>query len=223
VVADELMRTGSLPAAQRLIVTSLLYGAARAGPAGGGLPPWAAAPLKILAAEPWLDSAGLVTAGGALGVCDFRFLGGGESGYRIDARLLWRIPSALGDAFGEESYLTAALSLGGCNADAPRPRSSSVGLMFAQHRLAKTLCALGDAVLPEGFDTADASDPALERAAGHLVRRAFGRAPAAGEAELLRGEMRACLDAAEAGCAGPEEATRWLCVRLLDSAEFGFY
>jgi hypothetical protein len=230
VLARMLRTSGDLRAIQKLIVTSLLYQAPSEPPVGlkkGVEPPlWSMGSTKMLTAENWLDSAGVATVGTLLGYCDFRFLGIGELGpTNTDPELVKHIPSPLGDeVFPETRYLSDAQQLGGCSADMARPRVSTVGMTYAQHDVARTLCAHAPAVLPPGFRNDDVSDAALGGAAAHLVRRALSRDATAEEVTALGGEMKECLAAGAAtGCESAEAAVRWLCVRIVDSAEFALY
>ena len=135
------------------------------------------------------------------------------------------MPSPLvSKGLGADGYYAAAQQLGGCNADSKRPLVSSVGVTYAQHDLAKTLCAYGAAVVPPGFDTADASQQNLERGAAHLVSRLLSRDATDGDKNALTGDMAGCLAAGpDKGCASAEIAVRWMCVRLVDSAVFSLY
>src|SRR5581483_4869915 len=64
VVADELVKAGNVPTIQRLIVTSLLYVASAQPSADHADPPlWSMGPTKLLAAEPWIDSAATAALG----------------------------------------------------------------------------------------------------------------------------------------------------------------
>lgn len=232
VVAEELRRGDSLPKIQRLIVTSLLYVAPQEpAPEKLDAPLWTMGPTKLLASEPWLDSAALATSNAPLGWCDYRFIGGGILGVEdqgslplADRSLVKKVPSPLETkGFGEFSYYSAAVQLGGCNADTRRPSVSSIGITYAQHDLAQTLCAYGSAVLPSSFDPNDSSPANLDRAASHLVLRLLDHPADEAELASLRADMTACLAAGAPGCATPEAAARWLCVRLLDSAAFSLY
>lgn len=222
-LANELERTGSVRAIQKLILTSLLYTAAEEPPKGRGddpeLPLWTMGSTKLLTAENWLDSAGTATQGQILGSCDFRFVAKGEEGVMsVDPALVRHVASP----FPESRYLSGAQLLGGCTADVPRPRVSTVGVTYAQHDLARSLCASATQVLPADFDPADSSDAALSRAARHLVNHALTRDASDNELAELTSEMKECLAAAD-GCESPEAAVRWTCTRILDSAEFALY
>jgi hypothetical protein len=236
-LANELKRTGSLRAIQRLIVTSLLYAApsepppgfdapgdADPSPASAPLPPlWSMASMKILTAESWLDAAGFATFGKPLGICDYRFVLTGEvpPNFNVDLSLVRRLDGPL-PAFHGTGYAASVQMLGGCSADQPRPRSSTVGITYAQHAIARTLCATGTAILPPTFASTDPSDRNLGKAIDHVVRRTLSRPPTTEETTLFTAEMRECL-AASGGCGNAEAAARWLCTRLIDSAEFAIY
>jgi hypothetical protein len=226
-LASELQKTGSVREIQKLILTSVLYTGAEEPPAGHAedpeLPPWTMGSTKLLTAENWLDSAGIATEGRVLGYCDFRFVAKGEEGvFSVDPAMVRHLDSPLGDLFPESRYIGGTQLLGGCAADVPRPRVSTVGVTYAQRDLARSLCANATRVLPEGFDPADTSDDALARAARHLVNHALTRDASATELVELVSEMKECL-AAPAGCESPEAAVRWTCTRILDSAEFALY
>lgn len=225
-LAEELRRTGSVRAVQKLIVTSLLYAAPAEPPPGAAEPappPWSMGPTKLLAAESWLDSAG-VAVGEVMGACDFRFINGFGLAYIFsDSALVERVPSTLGRTFSQAVYDATARALGGCDSDHPRPTVSSLGLTMAQHEVAQLVCGLGSGVLPTGFKQSDTSDGALDGVVRHLYRRVLSREATDAEVAEMRTDMRACLAAGKSACAGPEEATRWLCQRLIDSAEFGLY
>jgi len=227
VLADELRRTGSLRDVQKLVVTSLLYTAPASPPPAVTEPPlWSMGPTKLLGAESWLDSAG-VAVGETLGVCDFRAV----TSVSVEFGFIWadqalteKQASTLGTSFSPARYQTAARALGGCTADQARPAASSVGLTLAEDRNAQLLCALGSAVLPAGFKPGDSGDGALDAGVRHLYEQVLARSASDAEVTAMRADMRACLAAGKAaGCAGPEEAIRWACHRLIDSAEFGLY
>lgn len=226
-LANELERTGSVRAIQKLILTSLLYTGAEEPPKGHAndekLPLWSMGSTKLLTSENWLDSAAIATQGRVLGYCDFRFVANGEEGVvSVDPALTRHIPSPLADVFPEERYVSGAQLLGGCNSDVPRPRVSTVGVTYAQHDLARSLCANATEVLPVDFDPKDSSDEALSKSARHLVNRAWNRDPDDAELAELTAEMKECLAATDA-CESSEAAARWLCTRILDSAEFALY
>lgn len=220
------MKQGMSPrAAIKLIVTSQLYVQPRA--VGGDLepamlPPWAAGPSKLLAGESWWASAA-IAVGETAGRCDFRW--GQANTYdprwadtrdvqttagSIDARYPAPAPE-----WGRTVH--AVQRLGGCTGDTKRPDLSNVGLAYSQAAIAREVCALATRVTPPGW-TGD-----LREAAAFLVRRAWAREPAPGEAEAMAQEMAACVAAGANGCSSPEIAARWLCTRLIDSAEFSTY
>jgi hypothetical protein len=84
-----------------------------------------------------------------------------------------------------------------------------------EHALATELCAFGRGVH-------DAQRP-LEEAIGTFARRAWSRSLSAEEAAWFAEEARACLAAGALGCETEEQAARWTCVRMIDSAEFALY
>jgi hypothetical protein len=226
-LASELEKTGSVRAIQKLILTSLLYTGNEEPPKGRAadekLPLWTMGSTKLLTAENWLDSAAIATQGAILGHCDFRFVANGEEGvFSVDPELVRHVPSPLGDLFPEERYRSSAQLLGGCAADTPRPRVSTVGVTYAQHDLSRSLCANAALVLPADFDAADGSDAALARSARHIINHALTREATEAELGELTAEMKECLTAPD-GCESPEAAVRWLCTRILDSAEFALY
>jgi hypothetical protein len=236
-VADELQRTGSVRAAQRLILTSLLYTAPAAAPAEGGVapPPWATGPMKLLAGEAWLDSVSQLV-GETVGRCDYRFLTTDDLDGLVnpDPAVVDAVPGtlggafmgdelgALGDAFtSAEGYRAIAEGLGGCTNQKLRPRRSSVGIVAAQRTTAQRLCANGRGVVAPVPDDSDAS---LDLISEDLVRRALSRNTKDAELAALRAEMRACLARGpEQGCADITAAGRWACQRIVDSAEFAIY
>lgn len=242
-VADELEQTGSLRAAQRLVLTSLLYTAPASPPPPSPVrhevasesPPWASGPMKLLAGEAWLDSVSLLV-GETVGRCDYRFLTTDDIDGLVnpDPAVVDALPGTLGSAFqgdelgalGEaftsaEGYRAIAEGLGGCSNQKQRPRRSSVGIVAAQRTTAQRLCAGGRAVVAS---VPDASDASLDLVAEDLVRRALSRNTGDAERAQLRAEMRACLDRGPAeGCADVGAAARWLCQRIVDSAEFSIY
>jgi hypothetical protein len=225
-LADHLRETGSVRDVQRLLLTSLLYTAPAEPPAGvtREIPDFAMAPTKLMAAETWLDSAAAVVDERS-GVCDFRFVT--PEGYYDTSMLDLRVADYADDSIYdlhasedvEDGYATAAIRLGGCNAETRRPALSNVGMAFAEGELTRMLCAYGRGVLPDGWDGTD-----LDAGARHVVRAALGRELDDAEAAELTGEMRECLAAGpDHGCADPETAVRWLCQRALESTEFSTY
>ncbi len=223
-VVAERLRAGDSPrAVRRLIVTSLLYRLPTGAPPVDDpdrLPPWATGPTKLLAAEGWLRAAA-VAVGETSSPCDHRFVQrGGIDLTILDRRHFTYQPSSLDELMGDEGFsVRAAITLGGCNADDLRPTRSNIGLAFAQADLARLLCAYGTAVLPPGWD----GD--LANAVDHLGTRVLSRTVGGTERGELVAEMQACL-AAHAGqpaCADLETAVRWMCRRMLDSAEFATY
>jgi hypothetical protein len=231
VVADLLQGGTSVRDVQKTILTSVLYtqpAQAPAAPAGAGSswapPVWSMGPTKFLGAESWLDSAGLVV-GETLGSCDYRYLNslGFDETYRVDPSILEvETPTLLGGDWPAGQYLTTGQQLGGCSSGAPRPRFSSVGITYAQHATAQIVCGLGRAVVPTG--TSDTSSTALANVARAVVAGTLARAASDAEATQLAGEMSACLaQGASGGCADASSAARWLCQKLVDSAEFSLY
>jgi Protein of unknown function (DUF1549) len=231
VVADMLQSGTSVRDMQKTIVTSLLYtlpAAAPAAPPGAPAswtpPIFATGPTKFLGAESWLDSAGLVV-GETLGSCDYRYMSsfGYDETYRVDPSILESKSATLvsGD-WPPGQYLTTAQQLGGCSSGAPRPTFSSVGITYAQHATAQIVCGLGRAVVPSG--TSDTSDAALANVARVVVASTLSRPATDAEATELGSEMSACLaQGASSGCADAPSAARWLCQKLVDSAEFSLY
>jgi hypothetical protein len=242
-LADALRGGASLRDVQKMIVTSVLYTAPSSPPPESqvasrdamrsGAPPWAMGPTKLLAGEDWLDSVGVAT-GETLGACDVRYLDlphmpgdvvARDDGYDprvLPGMLFTRTPTLHAGGWTGTKYLDVARQLGGCNLGGTRATYSSVAIASTQHRVAALACAAGRGVLPAGFDAHDASDAALAAAASQVHERTLGRAPTADKLTTLVGEMRACMKA-DAGCAGPEQAVRWLCQRLVDSAQFALY
>jgi hypothetical protein len=228
-LANELKAKKDLRAIQKLIVTSLLYAAPSSPPpnfgmgAGKELPLWTMGGTKMLTAENWLDSAAIATRGKVVGSCDYRFVAIGEIGPTyVDTDLVQRLAAA--PDFEAYEYDLSAQLLGGCSAEQPRPKTSSVGIAYAQHDLARRLCASSPDVLPGGFDKANASDEALRGAADHVMRRALSRSATEEERALLTTEMRECMAAGPTeGCESAEAAVRWMCTRVIDSATFALY
>jgi hypothetical protein len=222
VLAEELRRTGSLAGIEALITASLLYVQPAHAETAGEPPPFALGPTKLLAGEAWIDSAG-AALGETLGRCDYRFFSFGYVSYEhTDPNLIERMPSSLGEGFPEQSYIDLGFALGGCST-APRPIQSSLSIVASQRLAAQLLRAVGRDVLPSGFDPADGGVAALEAAARHIALRTMARPIDDAEATLLGAEMRGCLDAGAAGCESPEAAVRWVCQRILESAEFGLF
>lgn len=223
VLVDLLRQGASVREVMQLILTSQLYVQPQQVPDGVDpltAPPWVAGPAKLLAGEGWWASA-VAAVGETPGTCDFRW--GQSNTYEprwtdprlvestagsIDARYTTATP-----AWGHS--IAAIQRLGGCTGDSKRAEISNVGLAFAQANIARELCALATTVTPAGWS----GD--LAQAATHLVSRAWARAPLPGEIDAMVAEMTACLDAGT--CPTAEVAARWLCVRLLDSAEFSTY
>lgn len=227
-LARELKRTQNIRWIQKLVLSSLLYAAPAAPPphVRGEIPLWAMGSSKLLTAESWLDSASFATVEGPLGFCDYRFVGIGEVGpTNADPKAVLHLPPVLGDAvFPESRYFESAQLLGGCTADAARPRTSTVGMTYAQHDVTRSLCAASKTIFPVGFRADDPSDGALHAAIDHVMLRALSRAATREERVALAADMKACIDAGpEVGCASVEAAVRWLCTRVVDSAEFALY
>lgn len=211
----ERMRGGASPLeVRRLIVTSLLYRLPATPPAEIDdpdlLPPWAMGPTKILAGEGWLRSAAHAV-GEIAAYCDARWVT--RAGIDIDGvdERIYEFQAGTIDSY--LLSLGAYAAVGGCSADMVRPTRSNIGLAYAQAQLARSLCARGRGVVPPGWNDD------LGVAAEHLSQRIFAR-PADDRAELVR-EMQLCL--ADGACTGPETAARWLCRRMIDSAEFATY
>lgn len=222
VLADELKRTGSLKAVQRLIATSLLYAQPAAAPEVekvADMAPWVAGPTKLLAGEAWLSTAA-TGVGETAGRCDFRWV---STGYFAPH---WSDPRDVDPSTGTldaspfyNGYsIGSIVKLAGCNSDSRRPEVSNIGLTFNQADLARTLCAYGRGVTPSGWT----SDYAAE--ATHLIKNLWHRAPVAGEAEKMAIEMTGCVSAGmTTGCKDADAAARWMCQRIIDSAEFATY
>jgi len=222
VLADELKRTGSLKDVQRLIATSLLYAQPAAAPEVENvddMAPWVAGPTKLLAGEAWLSTAA-AGVGETAGRCDFRWV---STGYFAPH---WSDPRDVDPSTGTldatpfyNGYsIGSIVKLAGCNSDAKRPEVSNIGLTFNQADLARTLCAYGRGVTPAGWT----SDFAAE--ATHLIKNLWHRAPVAGEAEKMATEMIGCVSAGmTTGCKDADAAARWMCQRIIDSAEFATY
>lgn len=209
-LAKLLAEEDSLPALQRAIVTSALY----AGEEGDE------DASKLLTAESWLDSAALAV-GEQLGACDFRLVSGEDDGrILVDPNLFESVPATI-EGYDPETYDETAVKLGGCSPDHARPRISGLGMLYSEASLATELCSVGSRVLPERFDREDESDRALREAIIPFLTRALSTPPTETELDTYVDEMRACLAAgADDGCAGAEEAVRWLCARVIDSAAF---
>lgn len=215
VLARELAAHGSVRAVQRLIVTSSLYRQPGAAPAIEGvdeLPPWIAGPTKLLAGEPWLVTAA-AAVGESAGTCDFRAVSAGGFAPRYsDGRLVERTPGSLDELLYPDFSIAAIARLGGCNADAHRTEISNIGLTFNQADLSRTLCAYGRG-LPRSIS--------LEVDAQRLVQQIWARQPRSNETLELVADMKQCMDVGS--CPDREIAVRWMCQRMLDSAEFATY
>jgi hypothetical protein len=221
VLADELERTGSLRDVQKLIVTSLLYtqpAAAPEVPDVDAMPPWVAGPTKLLSGESWLQTAAL-GVGETASRCDFRWVAiGYYAPIWADPRDVDNYGGSLDTLIYNGYSISAIVKLAGCNTDSKRPEVSNIGLAFNQNDIARTLCAYGSGVTPPGW-----SGDLAEAATG-LIAKLWHRAPAAGEAEAMVTEMTACMAAGgTTGCADASTAARWLCQRMIDSAEFATY
>ena len=208
----------------KLIVTSQLYVLPSAAPTEGmtieldKAPPWVAGPAKLLGGESWLQSAA-VAVGETGGSCDFRL--GQASDYQplwVDPRL-WEIDvgslAALVPPVPPHGYAVSSIQrLGGCTGDAKHAEISNVGLAFSEAAIAREICAVAPGAAPPG---------SLAVKAATLVERIWSRAPRPGEVDAFVAEMQQCIAAGAAGCANDAVAARWLCRRLLDSAEFSTY
>jgi hypothetical protein len=236
-LAASLRNGETLRAAQRLIVTSLLYTAPATPPADAmdetDPPPWSMGPTKLLVGEDWLAAVGAVVDE-TLGSCDYRFLRAPHAKAAIEPRSDGYDPRLVpGELESPEPTLTsggwsgvkfreAAKALGGCNPGGARAVFPNLQMASAQHRIAKFACGYGRGVLPPDFRPGDTSDDALLRAARFVSIRTLVTEPNAEEEDALLREMRDCL-AAKDGCAGAEEAVRWICERVVDSAAFALY
>ena len=210
-----------------LITTSQLYVRPSAPPVGvdpAAAPPWVAGPAKLLSGEAWFHTAALAV-GEEAGRCDFRWGQGNRYVPEwVVPKLVESEPSSFEARMARTSdaphgYTIHAIQrLGGCTGDARRPEVSNIGLAFAQAAIARELCAVATSVTPPGWD----GD--LRAAARHLGDRVWGRALGDGELDLLVDEMRACVAAGPAaGCADAGVAARWVCRRMIDSAQFATY
>lgn len=245
VLAAELRNSGSLRRVHELLVTSLLYSAPVAAPPvpnPEAAPVWASGPLKVLTAEMWLDSAASAV-GESIGICDSRYFNvDGTDLFMTDPQGVdWtestldpaELPpvkapfeqlddATIAGARASQYYRALAEPVGGCRT--PRPISSSVGIVAGQRGAAQRLCAVGRAVVPEALARDDMSDAALARIADHVATRALTRALRSDERDALVSELRACLNqGVGVGCDDSWSAARWLCQRVIDSAEFGTY
>jgi hypothetical protein len=228
-LATELAKTGDVRALERTILTSVLYTMPARGEADA--PPWTSGPRKLLAAEPWLDTVGGVI-GERLGSCDHRFAS------QVVAVEAYVDPTVLKGTLEKSSlvdqkkvfdYGAAARTIGGCSSE-HRPHIPSMGLAQAERELAAKVCGAGRGVfIGKGRET-------NEQIARRLASRAFARPVQDAEARELAADMDACLSAGAAvpqrrgqkrvdrpGCINQEAAARWMCTRLVTSAEFGTY
>lgn len=217
-LANELRTTGSIRAIQRLIATSLIYRQPGAAPEIEGvedMPPWVAGPTKLLGGEPWLATAA-AAVGETAGTCDFRAVTlNGYAPQWTDGRLIETKTGSLDELVSPEYSIQSINRLGGCKTEAHRFEVSNVGLTFNQADLSQMLCAYGRG-LPTGGRFVDN--------AAVLIRQLWHRAPRRGEAETMAIEMQRCFDAgSDVGCADRDIAVRWMCQRMLDSAEFATY
>ena len=203
----------------KLIVTSQLYVQPAAAPAdidATDLPPWLAGPSKLLGGESWLQSAA-IAVGETGGSCDFRWGQASEfSPEWVDPRLVQAQPgslAALVPPVPPHGYAVSSIQrLGGCTGDSKHAEISNVGLAFSQSAIAREICAVAPGAAPAGT---------LAQKATALVERIWSRAPRDGEIDALVAEMQQCISAGQ--CADAGIAARWLCRRLLDSAEFSTY
>jgi hypothetical protein len=240
-LAERLAKENSVRALRRTILTSVLYTmpatvteTKKAKEKGNerALPAWSGGPRKLLAGEAWLDTMASAI-GEDLGSCDHRFLmrryaglmddDDEKNGYTFYNRNLYVEPSLL-TAVDRPSfhfdYESAASRLGGCGGvgTAGGPRSSTLGLVRAEHDLATALCANGRALVPGKGD--------LEDDARALVSRFLARPATSEEAKRLAEDMRACMKPSGSeppACADRGVAVRWLCTRIAVSPEFGTY
>ena len=208
----------------KLIVTSQLYVQPTAAPTEPmtveleKAPPWVAGPAKLLAGESWLQSAA-IAVGETGGSCDFRW--GQASDYSpewTDPRLVQAQPgslAALVPPVPPHGYAVSSIQrLGGCTGDAKHAEISNVGLAFSEAAIAREICAVAPGAAPAG---------SLAEKATTLIERIWSRAPRTGEVDAFVAEMQQCITAGASGCANDAVAARWLCRRLMDSAEFSTY
>ncbi len=220
-LADQLKASGDLRDVQRLVATSLLYVQPGTTPDVDGaadMPPWIAGPTKLLAGEAWLVTAA-DSVGEVAGQCDFRWVSTGYfAPHWTDPNFVIQ-PTGTLDALTFDGYSIASIvGLSGCNSDVKRPDVSNIGLTFNQADIARTLCSHGSGVTPTGW-TDD-----YPAAARHLIEHLWHRTPRPGEAEAMATEMTGCIGAGmTTGCGDHDAAARWLCQRMLDSAEFATY
>lgn len=219
ILADQLKATGSVRGVQRQIVTSLLYAQPAEAPVEvpgfEAMPPWIAGPTKLLAGEGWLVTAAN-SVGESASTCDYRAVSIGYYAQQfMDPTLLEQYTGTLDAVMFPGYSINSIVRLSGCNADAKRPEVSNIGLTFNQADIARALCAYGS-----GLPTAEA----FPTAAASLIRQIWHRSPKSGEAEAMAGDMSACVAAGAAtACEDDEAAVRWMCQRMIDSAEFGTY
>jgi hypothetical protein len=223
VLAEALKASGSVRETQRLIVTSLLYAQpAEAPPIEGldarveGMPPWIAGPTKLLAGESWLVTAANAV-GETAGTCDFRAVSFGYYAQQFfDGRYLEQYANTLDNITNPGYSINSIVRLSGCNTDSKRPEVSNIGLTFNQADIARTLCAYGSGVPTQEADFAGA--------ATSLIRQVWHRSPRVGEAETMADEMNGCVAVGDPdACEDNEAAVRWMCQRMIDSAEFATY
>jgi hypothetical protein len=213
-LAAQLRATGSIRELQRAILTSVLYTTSSMGNGDERAPVWSSGPRKLMPAEAWLDSAA-AAVGRPLVRCDHRYVA--SSQFAMYEDFVAPPTERRGPDF---DYLQASRSLGG-SCRLTRVDRPNIGGLEAQRALAVRLCAEGDQVLPPEFEGYSEAD--FEAASGHLVERILGRPSTPQERDVLAGDMRACMQRPERGCAIPEQAVRWTCVRLLTSAEYATY
>jgi hypothetical protein len=237
VLAEYLLETGDIPAAERMVLSSWLYrqSAIVEGEPDPDRPVWASGPVKPMLAEDWLTSA--MTLSIDFGTCDPRYTdlfpyfllyqyaqtASASVDYvnaevqRLHQMQELRVPlyadPMSGYMYPDLRFTQLARLIGGCPGfQAQRTGPSGIAYSFTQESIAELLCQPG-----VGFGATPPGTPTIENVVIHQTRRLFGRSP---EPE----EMEAFI--AAHGRATGEDANSIVssvCVALLGSAEGLFY
>lgn len=245
-LAEALAKDGSVPAAERIVLSSWLYRQAAAGlsdgqgddPAAPIPEPWTSGPLKAMSAEAWLDSLSNLSI--SFGTCDprysdtfsfFQMIQAVQTGtittaqFNADAVRLHdlmglRMPIRHDDTLNLDvpdfRYLQVARLIGGCPGFQAR-RTGPTGIAFAF-----TQEALAE-ILCAPTIAFRASPPGADQSVAALVRHQipllFGRAADPEEATILSEHQQRCSGADCQPGADPAS----VCTALAGSAEGLFY
>jgi hypothetical protein len=224
---------GDVRELERMILTSWTYRQTAEEIAGSPRPealrlsPLAYGPTKLLIAEAWMQSIGLVV-GRPMGDCDWRYPNLPDYGLTPD-----QLPELEdfyprnADGTVDASFRNAARLVGGCpgsfdyGSNSVTGRTKHIGLItaVAQEEELVEICFLGDvpALMPAGISRTDTSVESLEATARHVMSRF--------QVDPRDPDIAEIIDTVVADCADcdVEAVARGLCSGLLGGVEFLTY